>query len=867
MSLRVTGPLVLGALLGSLSIHGCSEGSSAIDQSSAAPLTLPAQFSDALVANVDSPTALAFLPDGRLLIGSQKGQIRVVRDGALKGAAALDLSPSICTNSERGVLGIAVDPEFASNKQIFVYYTAKKHNSCATNDAKNGPVNRVSRFVYDLSSDKLSGESILLDDILSLGGNHNGGDLHFGADKNLYISVGDSGCQLNDSSKCGGANKNSTSRSLLNGKILRIARDGSIPGDNPWLNDSGARRCGDPKGTPSYEISNSKPCVETYAWGLRNPFRFAFAPDGKTFYIDDVGQNVSEEIDVGEKGANYGWPTREGYCANNVTPCTGGSAPSGLKNPLFSWDRNVAGVTKGCASITGGAFVPSGAFGSAFEGAYLFGDYVCGKIFALSTAGQVTSFVTALGSSSAVTLLFGPDPSGRTSLYFTTYANGGEIHRLSFTGAANRVPVAKLSASPASGEPPLNVLLDGRASSDPDSGDTLSYQWSFGDGSAAQTTSAATINHNYANKGTFTATLTVSDNHGGKSSAVGVKIVVGNTAPSVSIVSPAPNKTFFVGEKLTLKASASDLEDGTLTGNALSWTVLRHHDQHTHPYFSGTGESVTIDGAAPEDLLAAGNSYLELQVTAKDSGGLSTTITQDLLPKTVDLTFQSQPAGLTLTLDSTTDVVTPSTVTSWQGFDVRAKAGNQGAFVFASWSDNGAAEHVIHTPTTPTTYTATFTQSSGKWSAKINFQPASAPVPTGYLVDDGSAFGAHNGLSYGWSGDNTANTRDRDAANSADQRYDTLIHMQKTSLPDARWEIQLPNGSYDVHVVQGDPGHIDSTFALSAEGKVIASGTPTAQNHWVEGHTTVNVSDGRLTLANGSGATNNKLCFVDIQQL
>jgi glucose/arabinose dehydrogenase len=191
-------------------------------QDIAEPVTVPSSFKDSLVTNVASPTALAFLPDGRLLITSQKGPVRVFKNGALLDAPAINLTSSICTNSERGVLGVAVDPDFNNNKFVYLYYTFNRNNSCANNNASSGPVNRVSRFTYNTSNDTMGSEKVLLDNLLSLGGNHNGGDIHFGGDGKLYISVGDSGCQLNDSSKCGGGNQNAKWKSIASGKMLRI---------------------------------------------------------------------------------------------------------------------------------------------------------------------------------------------------------------------------------------------------------------------------------------------------------------------------------------------------------------------------------------------------------------------------------------------------------------------------------------------------------------------------------------------------------------------------------------------------------------------------------------------------------------------
>jgi probable HAF family extracellular repeat protein len=150
------------------------------------------------------------------------------------------------------------------------------------------------------------------------------------------------------------------------------------------------------------------------------------------------------------------------------------------------------------------------------------------------------------------------------------------------------------------------------------------------------------------------------------------------------------------------------------------------------------------------------------------------------------------------------------------------------------------------------------------FSATVNFQPAGVPVPTGYRADTGAPFGARGGgLSYGWNIDNSANARDRDAAGSPDQRYDTFSHLQKPGGA-TRWEIAVPNGRYAVHLVAGDPSNIDGTFNLTVEGVAAVSGTPSTAQHWFEGTVLATVSDGRLTIGNGSGAVNNKLTYVDI---
>jgi hypothetical protein len=119
------------------------------------------------------------------------------------------------------------------------------------------------------------------------------------------------------------------------------------------------------------------------------------------------------------------------------------------------------------------------------------------------------------------------------------------------------------------------------------------------------------------------------------------------------------------------------------------------------------------------------------------------------------------------------------------------------------------------------------------------------------------------GLSYDWNIDNSSWTRDRNSAGSPDQRYDTLIHLQKPGSA-GTWELAVPNGRYTVHVVSGDPNNTDSVYKTNVEGTLSVSGTPTSANHWLEATTVVTVSDGRLTITSASGASNNKLNYVDV---
>ncbi|HKP71000.1 MAG TPA: PQQ-dependent sugar dehydrogenase [Pyrinomonadaceae bacterium] len=665
---------------------------------------VPPDFEDVAIASVGAPTALAFTPDGRLLITTQTGQLRIYQNGTLLATPALNISSRICTNSERGLLGIAVDPAFATNNFIYVYYTLNKTGTCDST-----AVNRVARFVLAANNTvDTATEQVLIDNIHSTAGNHNGGDLHFGRDGFLYISVGDGGCDYANNSGCAGANDAARDRHVMVGKILRITRDGAIPATNPFQG-ANSGRC-----NVTGITTAGNWCQEIFATGLRNPFRIAFDPNAAAtrFFINDVGQSTWEEIDEGIIGADYGWNVREGHCANgSTTNC--GAPPVGMTNPIFDYGRGcTAGVVSG-NSITGGAFVPAGIWPAEYDGSYLFSEYVCGKIFRLAPNGSggynASEFATGLGSSSAVAMIFGPYQSTQ-ALYYTSYANGGQIHRIRFAGQSNRDPVAAATANPVAGAAPLDVTFDASGSNDPDN-DPLTFNWNFGDGGTGV---GAVAQHRYQSAGTYQAVVTVTDGRGGSDTA-NVRIDVGNTAPQVVIQAPTTSKLFRVGEVITLTGSATDAQDGNLPASSLTWQVLLHHNNdHTHPYFGpASGNNLTFAAPAPEDLAAAVGSFLEIRLTATDSQGLSTTIVQNLQPRKVNITLTTKPGGPVLTVNGTT-VTGTSTFVSWDGYALNVNApspqtapGNQ-QYVFQSWSDGGAAAHTIVTPAAATTYTATF---------------------------------------------------------------------------------------------------------------------------------------------------------------
>jgi glucose/arabinose dehydrogenase len=387
---------------------------------SAAPAgaaTVVSGFSDAAVAAASAPTTVAWLPDDRIVVLEQAGRVRV---GPPSGTFATALTlPNICPGGERGLLGFAHDPGFLSNALVYLYYTRDADGS------PGGCVNRVSRFVMSGDAIDLASEVVLLDNISSVNGNHNGGDLDFGSDGFLYVSVGDAGRDPRGDSGSAGANDAAQDLSLLNGKILRVTRDGQPAPGNPLVG-AGTAQCATRGNTPSTPPTH---CQEIFAYGLRNPYRIAFdRNDGSSrLFVNDVGQGTFEEVNQAALGGNFGWPEREGGCPQGDTPpCPG--PPAGLIDPLTFYGRDTGTV------ITGGAFVPDGLWPPQYDGAYLFADAGSGRIWIRFADGSVDyAAPLATGAGGISDMAFGFDAEGRAVLYYVQ--SGGGIRKITPTSS------------------------------------------------------------------------------------------------------------------------------------------------------------------------------------------------------------------------------------------------------------------------------------------------------------------------------------------------------------------------------------------------------------------------------------------------
>ncbi len=323
--------------------------------------TFPDRFSRVLVAgNINGPTAFVFAPDGRIFVTEQTGKLIVIKNGSLLPTPFVQLT--VDSNGERGLLGVALDPNFITNGFIYLYYTvptATIHN-------------RISRFTANGDIVVPGSELLVLNlDNLSTATNHNGGAISFGPDGKLYVAIGEN---------ANGANAQNLD--TYHGKMLRINSDGSVPAGNPFSSGTEQKK-------------------RVWSYGLRNPFTFSFQPGTGKLFVNDVGQSTKEEInDATLGGLNYGWPTAEGTSTNPT-----------FTNPVFTYDHG-AGDGKGCA-ITGGTFFNPGAttYPSAYQGTYFYLD-LCNKwinYIDISGGTAVRSpFATNIGGNT-VAMSTGPD--------------------------------------------------------------------------------------------------------------------------------------------------------------------------------------------------------------------------------------------------------------------------------------------------------------------------------------------------------------------------------------------------------------------------------------------------------------------------
>ncbi|MDG4823353.1 PQQ-dependent sugar dehydrogenase [Asanoa sp. WMMD1127] len=708
----------------------------------------PAGFTEQVVmSGLSSPTKLVFAPDGRILVALKNGVIKIFDSlSDTTPTVFADLRDEVFTYGDLGLLGMTVPPNFPDSPWVYVSYTydgpiggsAPTYNDQCAVLGDCMVSNRVSRL--RIAGDVMTGsEQVLLHDWCHMYETHAVGDVKFGPDGALYVSGGDGaspsfpdygqrGAVPNSCGDPGAPVGGTMTPPTAEGGALR-SQDVRTPGDPTGLSGTFIRVDPDTGAAlPDNPMAGSADpnTRRILAYGLRNPYRWAFRPGTSEVWFGDVGWRLWEEIDrladpLAGPVENFGWPCYEGegrqngYDSPNLALCESlyAQGAGAVVAPQYTY-HHAAAVVSGDGCPTGGsspsalAFYPTsgGNYPATYRGALFWGDYARQCIWAmLPGAGGVPDrdHIVPFTSTAAtpVDLQIGPD----NRLYYVDHS-GGTIRRFDYN-SGNQPPTAALSASPTAGNAPLTVSFDASGSTDPDAGEVLSYQWDFTN-NGSWDASGATASFTYPSVGTYTARLRVSD-LGGLSAEKTVQILVGTGAPTAVIDTPAGNPDFKVGDTISFGGHATDPQQGNLPASALHWQLLLEHcyaadNCHTH-------NVQEWDGVASGTFTAPDHeypSYLELKLTATDNGGLTHTVTRRLDPRSVDLTFTSSPPGLELSVNGVL-VTTPATRTVLAGSTNAISAPSpQSGYAFGSWSDGGAATHVITAGTAAATYHATF---------------------------------------------------------------------------------------------------------------------------------------------------------------
>ncbi|WP_097885242.1 PQQ-dependent sugar dehydrogenase [Streptomyces sp. st140] len=632
-------------------------------------------------AELGEAMSLAVLPDRSVLHTARDGTVRLTdAAGSTRTAGKLD----VYTHDEEGLQGIAVDPDFTANRFVYLYYSplldtppgdAPTTGSAADFAAWKGHLN-LSRFVLKADGTlDLGSEKVVLE-VESDRGQccHVGGDIDFDAAGNLYLTTGDDTNpfesagyapidERTDRNPQFDAQRSSGNTNDLRGKLLRIkpTADGgyTVPAGNLFA-----------PGT-----ANTRP--EIYAMGFRNPFRMSVDKKSGAVYIGDYGPDAgTTDPNRGPSGqvefnrvtqpGNFGWP----YCTGTNTPTetygeyTFPGGPSGAKYACASGPANNSFRNTGLATLPpaqpawiryagdagsppefgGGSESPMAGpvynFDADLDSAVKFPASLDGRFFATEYGRKWIKPVEVKADGSPGTIdtfpwtgtqvmdsAFGPDGA----LYVLDYGTGAgnqALYRVEYLAGSNRSPVAKAAADKTSGPTPLAVSFSSAGSADPEGGN-LTYAWDFGDGT---TSTDPNPSHTYTTAGTYNPTLTVTDPEGltGTASLV---VTAGNTAPTVTLTTPADGSLFSFGDSVPFTVTVSDPEDGTVDCSKVKVTYLLGHDSHRHQITSKNGCSGTIDVPVDGEHDSAANIYGVFDAEYTDAGGLTTHSDSILQPR------------------------------------------------------------------------------------------------------------------------------------------------------------------------------------------------------------------------------------------
>lgn len=648
--------------------------------------SVPTGFTETqLAAGLTSPTALDVAPDGRVFFADQSGHVRVIDHDQLQPTPFADFSAQTDGSGERGMLGIALDPDFINNRYVYVYFTANSPTSH----------NRLSRLTADPTNPNvmMPGSERILFDFPSIGTAiwHMGGSIQFGPDQKLYISVGDHQ-----------QSANSQSLTSVFGKILRVNADGTIPTDNPFYNQTTG-------------INQA-----IWAMGLRNPFTTAFQPGTGRFFINDVGEGTWEELNDGAAGKNYGWPTTEGDFNQATYP--------NFTRPFYTYQH-----TLGRSCIIGGAFYNPAVnqFPAQYAGKYFFADFTSGEMWTIDpTTKAITTFATGLSFCDGIDL--GADGT----LYYLARGAGaggqpgigtGGVYKIQYvTNLPPTIAESPQDRLVSVGQPAtFTVAASGTA--------PLAYQWTR-DGAdiPGATGSSYTLNGTTTGDNGAVFRARVTNNFGTALSDPATLTVTTNVPPVATINTPADGTTYRAGDTINFSGTGTDTEDGNLAPSAMTWWVDFHHHDHVHPFVAPTsgisGGTFTIPTTGETDA----DVWYRIHLIVTDSIGLQHSVYRDVTPITASLTVNSNlPGNVPFTVDGQTRAM-PLTIqgvanlTRTVGVGSVVNVGGQW-YSFAGWSDGGARTHSFAFPGVDTTLTANFTLlGSGVYVSDLPF--AAPPI-------------------------------------------------------------------------------------------------------------------------------------------
>lgn len=612
----------------------------------------------ALDENTSNPMELAIADDGRVFYVDRNGDVRIILPN---GNVVTAGSIPVYTGQEFGMLGIALDPDFATNNWIYLYYSPA--GSVATD--------RVARYTMSGNTLQLDSATTILDvptqrDQCC----HAGGAMEFDNDGNLYLATGDntnpfdSGGYTPIDERPGrgawDAQRTSANSNSLMGKVLRIrplaAGGYAIPEGNLF---------------DEADDTQDKTRPEIYAMGFRNPFRIGLDEQNNNLLVADYGPDAGSvsatrgpngrvEWNILDEPGNYGWP----YCVGDNTPyndynfasSTAGATfdcanpvndspnNTGLTNlppakAAVMWQSNNGSITGTPEIGASGAPMTSGTYSfdpdlqsdrkwpAYFDSKAIWADWNNSRLFTVqlnesgTTYTDLNRFLPNLPMRRPHALQFGPDGA----LYMIEWGSGfngnntdSGIYRIDYV-EGNRAPVARATADKTSGPSPLTVQFDGTGSFDADTGDAtgLTYAWDFdGDGTTDATTPTGSFT--YTAPGDYTARLTVTD-EGGRTGTTNIDITSGNTAPTVDLVLPPDGGFFDFGDYIEYEVEVSDPEDGTIDCGRVVVQPGLGHDQHSHDYEQYEGCSGTL--ALPGDSGHVGaNIFGTIKATYTDSG-------------------------------------------------------------------------------------------------------------------------------------------------------------------------------------------------------------------------------------------------------